>query len=149
MQPILTYPLSYNLTSTNSNPTQQPTTNNNRISSLNTCPPSQTSNKFPPTLQNSQFQIPNTPSTTNRTNCHFHNTSTTSFTNISIVPTYHTVQPSTISQITIPQPTYINCSTSVSERIKPFDGLDHDYTPEEYLQHIEARVTFSLGLQPT
>ena len=47
------------------------------------------------------------------------------------------------------QPTYINSSTSISESIKPFDGLDHIYTPEEYLQQIEARVTFSLGLQPT
>ena len=37
----------------------------------------------------------------------------------------------------------------MSELIKPFDGLDHNYTPEECLQHIEARVTFSLGLQPT
>ena len=46
-------------------------------------------------------------------------------------------------------PTYINSSTSISEPIKPFDGLDYNYTPEEYLQHIEARVTFSLGLQPT
>ena len=46
-------------------------------------------------------------------------------------------------------PTYINSSTSISELIKLFDGLDHNYTPEEYLQHIEARVTFSLGLQPT
>ena len=46
-------------------------------------------------------------------------------------------------------PTYINSSTSISEPIKPFDGLDHNYTPEEFLQHIEARVTFSLGLQPT
>ena len=46
-------------------------------------------------------------------------------------------------------PTYINSSTSISEPIKPFVGLDHNYTPEEYLQHIEARVTFSLGLQPT
>ena len=46
-------------------------------------------------------------------------------------------------------PTYIDSSTSISEPIKPFDGLDHNYTPEEYLQHIEARVTFSLGLQPT
>ena len=45
-------------------------------------------------------------------------------------------------------PTYNNSSTSISEPIKPFDGLDHNYTPEEYLQHIEARVTFSLGLQP-
>ena len=46
-------------------------------------------------------------------------------------------------------PTYINSCTSISEPNKPFDGLDHNYTPEEYLQHIEARVTFSLGLQPT
>ena len=46
-------------------------------------------------------------------------------------------------------PTYINSSTSISEPIKSFDGLDHIYTPEEHLQHIEARVSFSLGLQPT
>ena len=100
-------------------------------------------------LQSSQFQIPNPPSTTIRTNPYFHNTSATSFTNLSNIPTYNTVQPSTITQNTIPQPTYINSSTSKSEPIKPFDGLDHNYTPEEYLQHIEARVTFSLGLQPT
>ena len=37
----------------------------------------------------------------------------------------------------------------MSEPIKPFDGLDHNYTPEKFFQHIEARVTFSLGLQPT
>ena len=49
----------------------------------------------------------------------------------------------------IQTPTFINSSTSISEPIKPFDGLDHQYTPEEYLQNIDARVTFSLGLQPT
>ena len=49
---------------------------------------------------------------------------------------------------TLNTPTYINSATSISEPIKPFDGLDHNYTPEEYLQHIDARVTFSLGLQP-
>ena len=147
---ILTNPSSYNLTSTNSNHTRQSTTNNNTINSLNnTSSPSQTSNTLPPTLQNSQFQIPNPPSTTIRTNPYFHNTSTTSFTNISNVPTYNTVQPSTITQNTLPQPTYISSSTSISEPIKPFDGLDHNYTPEEYLQHIEARVTFFLGSQPT
>ena len=54
-----------------------------------------------------------------------------------------------MSHNTMSHPTYINSSTSISEPIKPFDGLDHNYTPEEYLQHIEARVTFSLGLQPT
>ena len=38
LQPILTNPLSYNLTSTNSNHTQHSTTNNNRINSLNISP---------------------------------------------------------------------------------------------------------------
>ena len=46
-------------------------------------------------------------------------------------------------------PTYINSSTYISEPIKPFDGLDHNYIPEEYLQNIETRDTFSFGLQPT
>ena len=104
--------------------------------------------KITPTLQNSQFQVPNPPSTNVRTNPQFHNTPITSFTTTSNVPTHDTVQPSTISQNTISQPTYINSSTSISEPIKRFDGLDHNYTPEEYLQHIEARVTFSLGLLP-
>ena len=150
LQPILTNPLIRNLKSTYSNHTQQSTTDDNRSNSLNnTSPPSsQTSITLPPTLQNSQFQIPNPPSTTIRTNPYFHNTSTTSFTNSSNGPTYHTVQPSTKSQNTIPQPTYINSFTSISGPIKPFDGLDHKYTPENSLQNIEARVTFSLGLQP-
>ena len=128
---------------------QQSSTNNNRPNSLNTFTPSQMSTTIGPTLQNSQFQTPNPPSTNIRTNPHFHNTSTTSFTNVSNVPTYNTVPPSTIPQSTISQPTFINSSTSISEHNKPFDGLDHNYTPEEYLQHIEARVTFYLGLQPT
>ena len=128
---------------------QQSSTNNTTSNSLNIFPPSQMSNTIRPTLQNSQFQILNPPSTTIRTNPHFHNTSTTSITRISNVPTYNTLPPSTISQNTLSQPTFINSSTSISEPIKLFDGLDHNYTPEEYLQHIEARVTFSLGLQPT
>ena len=146
MQPILTNPLSYNLTSTNSNHTQQSSTNNSRPNSLNPFPLPQTSNTITPTLQNSQFQISKPPSTNIRTNPHFHNPPTTPFTNTSNVPTYNTVPPSTISQNTISKPTYINSSTSISEPITPFDGLDHNCTPEEYLQHIEARVTFSLGL---
>ena len=149
LQPILTNSLSYSLTSTNSSHTQQSSTNNNRPNSLNTFPPPQTSKTITPTLQNSHFQIPNPSSTNIRTNPHFHNTHITSFTNISNVPTYNTVPLSTISQNTISQPTCINSSTSISEPIKPLDGLDHNYAPEEYLQHIEARVTFSLGLQPT
>ena len=149
LQPKLTNPLSYNLTSTNSSHTEQSSRNNNRPNSLNTFPPPQTSNTTIRTLQNSQFQIPNPPSTNIRTNPHFHNTPTSPFTNTSNVPTYDTVPQSTISQNIISQPTYINSSTSISELIKRFDGLDQNYTPEEYLQHIEARFTFSLGLQPT
>ena len=149
LQPILTNPLSYNLTSTNSSHTQQSSTNNNRPNFLSTFPPSQTSNTITPTLQNSQIQISNPSSTNIRTNPHFHKPPTTPFTNTSTVPTFNTVSPSTISQNTISQPTCINSSTSISEPYKPFDRLDHNYTPEEYLQHIEARVTFFLGLQPT
>ena len=62
--------------------------------------------------------------------------------------TTHTIPPTTIPLSTLNTPIYIYSATSISEPIKPFDGLDHNYTPEEYLQHIEARVTFSLGLQP-
>ena len=107
------------------------------------------SNTITPTLQTSLFQIQNPPSETIRTNPHFHTTSATSFKTASNHPTYNTVPPSTISHNTISHSTNIKSSTSISEPIKPFDGLDHNYTPEEYLQHIEACVTYSLGLQPT
>ena len=149
LQTILTNPLSYSLTSTNPSNTQQPQINYNTPNPLNTLSSQHTSNTITPTLQPSQFQIPNPPKTTIRTNLHFHNTSTTTLTNISNIPTYNTTPPSTISHNTMSHPTYINSSTSISEPIKPFDALDHNSTPEEYLQHIEARVTFSLGLQPT
>ena len=145
LEPILTNPLSYSLTSTNPSHPQQSQINYNTPNQLNTLSSQHTSNTITPTLQTSQFHIPNPPSTTIRTNPHFHNTSTTSLTNISNNPTYNTTPPSTISHNTMSHPTYINSSTSISEPIKLFDGLDHNYTPEEYLQHIEARVTFSLG----
>ena len=67
LQPILTNPLSYSLTSTNPSHTQQ--------SSQYITQPQHTSNTITPTLQTSQFHIPNPPSTTIRTNPHFHNTS--------------------------------------------------------------------------
>ena len=149
LQPILTNPLSYNLTSTNPSHTQQSQINYNTHNQLNTLSSQHTSNTITPTLQTSQFHILNPPSTTIRTNPHFHSTSTTSLPNISNNPTYNTTPPSTMSHNTMSHSTYINSSTSISEPIKPFGGLDHNYTPEEYLQHIEARVTFSLGLQPT
>ena len=113
LQPILTNPLSYSLTSTNPSHTQQPQINYNTHNQLNTLSSQHTSNIIPPTLQTSQFQIPDPPSTTIRTNPHFHNTSTTSSTNISNHPTYNTTPPSTISNNTISHPTYINSSTSI------------------------------------
>ena len=142
LQPILTNPLSYNLTSTNPIHTQQSQTHNNQSNPLNTFPPPPTLNITTLPLQKSPFQVQNPPSTTIRTNPHFHNTSTTSFINNSNIPTYNTVPPSTISNKTISHPTYINSSTSISEPIKPFDGLDHNYTPEEYLQHIAHVLHF-------
>ena len=87
LQPILTNPLSYSLTSTNPSHTQQSQINYNAPNLLNTLSSQHTSNTTTPTLQTSQFHIPNPPSTTIRTNPHFHNTSTTSLTNISNNPT--------------------------------------------------------------
>ena len=103
-------------------------------------------------LQNTQFQTPNTPSTTIRTNSYIKTTYTQLFTNPlnippnpSNTPTYNTVPRSTQPNSRVSNPTYINSSTSISEPIEPFDGLDTSYAPEEYLQHTEARVTFSLA----
>ena len=46
------------------------------------------------------------------------------------------------------QETFINTSASIPEPMKPFDGLDHSYTPEHYLQQVEARLTFAIGEEP-
>ena len=48
----------------------------------------------------------------------------------------------------MPQDTFMNMSASIPEPMKPFDGLDHSYTPEEYLQQVEARLTFAIGEEP-
>ena len=37
-----------------------------------------------------------------------------------------------LQYIPIQQDTFINTSASLPEPMKPFDGLDHSYTPEEY-----------------
>ena len=37
---------------------------------------------------------------------------------------------------------------SVPEPMKPFNSLDHSHTPEEYLQQVEARLTFAKGEEP-
>ena len=44
--------------------------------------------------------------------------------------------------------TFMNMSASIPEHLKPFDGLDRSYTPEEYLQQVEARLTFAIGEEP-
>ena len=36
----------------------------------------------------------------------------------------------------------------MNKTVKPFDGLDHQYTPEEYLQQIDAHIIFTMGEQP-
>ena len=47
------------------------------------------------------------------------------------------------------QDTFINTSASIPEPMKPFDGLDHSYTPEENLQQVEARLIFAIGEEPS
>ena len=44
--------------------------------------------------------------------------------------------------------TFMKMSASIPEPMKPFDGLDHSYTPEEFLQRVEARLTFAIGEEP-
>ena len=130
--------------------------NNHHLNTLNPPSTSQTPHTTGNTLQPTQFQSSHSHSTTIRTNPHLHNTYTQPLpntqnitSNASHTPTYSTFPTSTIPQSTVSDPTYIDSSSSISEPIKPFDGLDHNYTPEENLQLIEARVTFSLGLQPS
>ena len=48
----------------------------------------------------------------------------------------------------IQQDTFINTSASIPEPMKPFDGLDHSYTPEEYLQQVESRLKFAICEEP-
>ena len=48
----------------------------------------------------------------------------------------------------VQQDTFINTSASIPEPMKPFDGLDHSCTPDDYLQQVEARLTFAIGEEP-
>ena len=50
--------------------------------------------------------------------------------------------------IAIQQDTFINTSASIPGPMKPFDFLNHSYTPEEFLQQVEARLTFAIGEEP-
>ena len=132
-------PLSYNIASTN---IQSQFSSNNTQSNSNVQPFS------------THFQT-HIPSTINQTLQPVQTLPIQPQVNVLIIPstssnpsTTHTIPPTTIPLPTLNTPTYNNSATSISEPIKFFDGLDHNYTPEESLQHIEARVTFSLGLQP-
>ena len=53
-----------------------------------------------------------------------------------------------LQYIPVQHDTFMNMSASIPEPIKPFDGLDHSYTPEEYLQQVKARLTFAIGKEP-
>ena len=53
-----------------------------------------------------------------------------------------------LQYLAMPQDTLMNMSASIPEPMKPFDGLDHSYTPEEYLQQVEARLTFAIDEEP-
>ena len=53
-----------------------------------------------------------------------------------------------LQYLPMPQDTFMNMSASIPEPMKPFDGLDHSYTPEEYLQQVEARLAFAIGDEP-
>ena len=46
------------------------------------------------------------------------------------------------------QDTFMNMSASIPETMKPFNGLDHSYTPEECSQQVEARIIFAIGEEP-
>ena len=141
LQTIPNNPLQYILSSTNTHNTQHSIHSLEQNAQIN---PSNTSvqhhhvpipSSF--SVRTNPFFTPTSQIPTNTNNLQTH----TSHSNFHITHPY--AQPST----TVSNPTYINSFTSISEPIKPFDGLDHKYTREEYLQHIEARVTFSLGLQ--
>ena len=144
LQTIPTNPLQYNLSSTNTHTTQhsisslqhntQTTTSSNSTQCQNIPAPSTSS------IRTISYFTPISQVRTNTNNLQ----SNTSHSNYHITHPYY--QPST----TISNPLYITSSTSISEPIKSFDGLDHKYTPDEFLQHIEPRVTFFFsGLPPT
>ena len=143
LQTIPNNPLQYNLSSTNTHNTQHSIHSLEHNAQINPSKTSVQHHNVPipssSSIRTNPFFTPTTQVPTNTNNLQTY----TSHSNFHITHPY--AQPSTTDST----PTYINSSISISEPIKPFDGLDYKYTPEEYLQHIEARVTFSFGLQPS
>ena len=74
----------------------------------------------------------------------------TTYNPTTISPPVNMIQPVVppTQYIPIQQDTFINNSASKPEPMKPFDGLDHSSTPEDYLQQVEARLTFAIGEEP-
>ena len=112
---ILNNPLTYNLTSTNFH---------SQLSSSTT--------QYHPNIQSSSTRFKtHIPSTTIQTSPHIQPISTQSQINTLNIPpssfnthTTHALPSSTIPLTTLPTPTYINSCASISEPIKPFDGLE-------------------------
>ena len=110
-------PLSYKITSTNlqSQFSSDNTQSNSKVQPFSTHFQTHISSTITQTLEPiqtipipPQVNVLNIPST-------FSNPSTT-----------QTIPPTTIPLSTLNTPTYINSATSISEPIKPFDGLDHN-----------------------
>ena len=74
----------------------------------------------------------------------------TTYNPTTISPPVKTIRPVAPPPQYIPrqQDTFTNTSASITEHMKPFDDLDHSYTPEEFLQQVEARLTFAIGEEP-
>ena len=127
-------PLSYNLSTTNINNTQQPST----------VPHTRSTTFQMNSLSTSQ--TPQITSTTIRFNPHIYTTNTCPIFSTqnthNIHPSsnvnHHTTPSSTLLLFTVSNPTHVKSSASISEPLKPIDGLDRKYTIEEFLQHIET-----------
>ena len=52
-----------------------------------------------------------------------------------------------LQYIPVQHETFMNVSASIPEPMKTFDGFE-TYTPEEYLQQVEAKLTFAIGEEP-
>ena len=69
-----------------------------------------------------------------------------SYSALQTVPNTSTGQNTTLPVITTQNHTVP--FVAMIKTVKPFDGLDHQYTPEEYLQQIDAHIIFTMGEQP-
>ena len=157
------YPQSNTNIQTNNNQnTSQPNSNRNLLAHHNyTHPLSTNSNQtsfpsqnqripYPNIVQSSKRRFQNPPLSYISTDPLYQMNQHTTYNPTQISPTVNMAQ-SVVpppQYIPIQQDTFINTSASIPELMKPFDGLDHSYTPEEYLQQVEARLTFAIGEEP-